>query len=160
MHAYSGISPTAVRPAELLVGQNLHNGWSVESIARRSPTSTGGKFSVGYNVKHDDARIGFLKAIDLSEVFQASDTMKAMQAVSEAYNFEVQISKRCSDLKNVVSIYEHGEVTLAGQHPGFNKVYYLLFESADGNIREILDRENRYDDVSWKLRSLRNVAAR
>ena len=143
----------------MLTGHDLNNGWKVDSIVTRSPTATGGKFSVGYKVKHVDGKIGFLKAIDLSEVFQAKDTMQAMQAVSEAYNFEVLVSKKCSQLKNVVSIYEHGEVTIPGGHPGINKVFYLLFESADGDIREILDRENRHDDSRWKLKSLRNVAS-
>lgn len=159
MNAYSGIGDSSSRPATMLVGQDLGNGWIVDSMVKRSPGATGGKFSVGYKVKHSDGRVGFLKAIDLSEVFQARDTMKAMQAVSEAYNFEVSVSKRCSILKNVVSIYEHGEVTIANGYPGLNKVFYLLFEEADGNLREIIDREFRHDDLKWKLRTLRNVAA-
>lgn len=147
------------RPAGMLIGEDLGNGWIVDSVARRSPTSTGGKFSVGYNVSHKDGRNGFLKAIDLSEVFQAKDTMKAMQAVSEAYNFEVMICKKCTNLKNVVSIFEHGEFAFANGYPGANKVFYLLFESADGDLRGILDKESRHDDLVWKLRTLRNVSA-
>ena len=143
----------------MLVGKTLANGWTVVSIAKRSLTATGGKFSVGYKVANSDGRLGFLKAIDLTEVLQATDTMKAMQAISEAYNFEVAICEKCCDLKNVVSIFEHGEVSLGHGFPGIDKVFYLLFESAEGDLREVLDRENRHDDLIWKIRTLRNVAA-
>lgn len=143
----------------MLVGKSLANGWNVVSIVTRSPTATGGHFSVGYKVQHLDGRTGFLKAIDLTEVLQASDTMKAMQAISEAYNFEVQICKRCRELKNVVSIFDHGEIASGHGFPGVDKVFYLLFESAEGDLREILDRESRHDDLIWKIKTLRNVAS-
>ena len=159
MTSYSGTQQSFARPAEMLAGHNLGNGWTVGSVVTRSPSATGGKFSVGYKVNNIDGRIGFLKAIDLSEVLQAKDTMKAMQAVSEAYNFEVLICKKCSNLKNVVSIFEHGEVALSSGHPGINKVFYLLFESAEGDLREILDKESRHEDLIWKLRTLKNVAS-
>jgi len=147
------------RPAETLVGKDIGNGWTIVSLIKRSPSATGGKFSVGYEAQHSDGRKGFLKAIDLTEVLQAPDTMKAMQAISEAYNFEVTICKQCKELKNVVSIFEHGEFSTGHGFPGIDKVFYLLFESADGDLREILDREHRHDDLIWKLRTLRNVAA-
>lgn len=149
----------STRPAEMLAGVTLKNGWKVTSIAKRSPTSTGGNFSIGYHARHADGRKGFLKAIDLTKVLQEPDTMKAMQQISEAYNFEVEVCNRCLDLKNIVSIYEYGEITPDSGNPGIGKVFYLLFEAASGDIRAVLDRESRENDLVWKLRTLKNVAA-
>ena len=53
-----------MRPAELLEGQDLPGGWHMDSLVYKPPTSTGGKFSVGYVVTHENGHQGYLKALD------------------------------------------------------------------------------------------------
>jgi serine/threonine protein kinase len=147
------------RPAELLVGELLDGGWKVTSLIQRGSTATGGKFSVGYLAENEKGDKAYVKALDLSEILQARNAMQELEAISRAYNFEVNICKSCQNLKNVVSIFGHGQANLAHKAPGFSQVFYLIFEKAEGDIRDIIEEEHRHDDLKWKLRVLKNVAA-
>lgn len=75
-------------PAEKLAGMILPNGWTVIAIATEQPGATGGCFSVGYKVKHDNEREAFLKTIDLSHAFQDPDPLRELQRLTETFNFE------------------------------------------------------------------------
>src|SRR6266849_2897633 len=56
-------------PAKRLLGLTLDGGWVVVKELPPLPTATGGFFSTGYLVRHDDGTEGFLKALDYSEAF-------------------------------------------------------------------------------------------
>ncbi|MBB5293889.1 MULTISPECIES: protein kinase domain-containing protein [Deinococcus] len=124
------------------------------STAPSTPYSQG-HHSVGYFVRHADGREGFLKAIDLSNVYQAPNVMQELQAVSAQFNFEVSLLAMCRNLRmhRVVRAISHGEERL----PGVNvPVPYIIFDRADGDVRDHL-AITAIDEV-WLLRCIHHVA--
>ena len=55
------MTSTGTRPALSLSGLTLDGGWTVVELMHRPPTATGGHFSVGYRVRHQDGREAYLK---------------------------------------------------------------------------------------------------
>lgn len=145
-------------PAQLLEGKVLKNGWTVHEKITRKKTSTGGHFSVGYRVINSDGRTGFLKALDFSSAMQTQDPLKTLQAMLEVYNFERDLLEKCKNkgLKRVLFPIEDGTVDISG-FGIVGTVHYLVFELADGDIRDVLTDFKRFDLV-WCLRSLHHVA--
>jgi eukaryotic-like serine/threonine-protein kinase len=148
-----------MRPAECLTGFDLTDGWHVESILHRPPTSTGGKFSVGYLVRNKDGREAYLKALDFSVAFQHSDPSRALQEMTSAYNFERDLLGRCRDrkLKRVVTPLADGNVHVSGNFGPLGTVFYLIFERASGDIRDTVGNWEQFD-LAWSLRSLHHTA--
>ncbi|HVA48048.1 MAG TPA: hypothetical protein VNH11_16885 [Pirellulales bacterium] len=152
-----------IYPAKELEGKTLPGGWVVETLLVPRPTATGGHFSTGYHVRNvRDGREGFLKAMDYSAAFSASDTIDVMKHMAESYTFERDICLKCqaSGISRVVHAIDHG--TYEGD-PGsplgkFLKVEYLIFERADGDIRSYLDQQQSFD-VAFALRTLHGTAA-
>ena len=68
----------------------LASGWEVLTPVGFAAPVHEGQHSVGYFVQHRDGREGFLKAIDLSDVYQAPNVMLELQLVSAQFNFEVK----------------------------------------------------------------------
>lgn len=147
-----------MRPAESLEGLELEGGWKVDSILHRPPGSTGGKFSVGYLVINKDGRRAYLKALDYSDAMQQPDPARALEALTKAYNFERDLLNICkaSNLSRIVTPLADGTVSV----PGFGlleKVSYLIFELAEGDIRAEKANWNDFD-LAWSLRSLHHSA--
>jgi serine/threonine protein kinase len=146
------------RPAKILQGKELAGGWNVLRRIDRKPNATGGHFSTGYEVVHNDGRRGFLKALDYYEAFQSEDTARVLNGLTQAFNFERDLCLKCkaSALSNVVHPIEHGELKASPLDP-FSKVSYLIFEMADGDIRHHLDAQDEFD-AAFVLRALHHVA--
>lgn len=92
--------------SENLKGLPLNDNWYVEDIIKRSPHSTGGCFSCGYRVSKN-GKTAYLKAIDFSWAFSQPDPPRALQAMTEAYNFERDLLEKCKNnhlSKNCLSI--------------------------------------------------------
>lgn len=147
-----------MRPAECLVGKDLHGGWHVDSFAHRPSTSTGGKFSVGYLVINADGRKAYLKALDFSAAFEQPDPARVLEDMTKAYNFERDLLAMCKDkkLRRVVTPLADGWAEV----PGFGelgKVAYLIFELATGDIRNEVAKWQKFD-LAWVLRSLHQSA--
>lgn len=140
-----------------LEGRTLKTGWNVIEKVKAKPSSTGGNFSVCYVVEKDGV-IGFLKAINiLSFLNSESDLMLAMTEMLNTYNFEKEVLSRCSN-KNFSKVSKLLEASFENI-PGFivANVYYMIFEKANGDVRNHLNFNKVIDDV-WKLKSLHNVA--
>lgn len=148
-----------MRPAECLTGLDLPGNWHVESLIKRPPTSTGGKFSVGYIVKNKDGRIAYLKALDFSSAFNQPDPARALQAMTTAYNFERDLLAKCKDrkLNRVVTPLADGTVNVPGNFGPLGNVCYLIFELASGDIRKEVETWSDFD-LAWSLRSLHETA--
>jgi serine/threonine protein kinase len=148
-----------LRPAENLTGVKLQTGWTVESIVSKKPTATGGNFSTGYRVRHDDGREGFLKAMDYTEALRAFDAAQALKSMTESYLFEKRICDSCKDanLRRVVRAIESGSIIPKDASQAFARVEYLIFELADGDIRNHLDAQQKFD-MAFALRVLHNTA--
>ena len=121
-------------PAQILQGQTI-NGWLVEQRIEIFQGQTGGRFSTGYFVVKDGQK-AFLKAMDLHEAIRHG--LKAIELATRQYNFERELLCLCRDrrLSHIVQLLDHGEHELAelpiGQHGLLNRVYYMIFELADG----------------------------
>lgn len=145
-------------PAHCLEGIELENGWRVIDKISRKLGSTGGKFSVGYRVEDKkDGKFAFLKALDFSAASQVADPARALQQMLEAYNFERDVLLKCRNkrLGRVMTPLLDGSVNI----PGFgiySPVYYLIFELASGDIRDILFEFDNLD-LAWCLRSLHHA---
>ncbi|MGE3317475.1 MAG: hypothetical protein AB7O26_20365 [Planctomycetaceae bacterium] len=144
--------------AQVLEGKSLGNGWTVREKITRPPNSTGGHFSTGYIVEHDDGRIGYLKALDYSSAFGYSDFADRVKVLADAFIFERDICLKCQNarISRVVHAVEHGSDF--GSMPPMTQSDYLIFERADGDVRKILDELPAFD-AAFALRTLHGVAA-
>lgn len=145
---------TPLTPAQKLVGQKLLQDWTVVSMVTKAPNATGGHFSIGYIVKHKSGREAFLKAIDFSRAFSTPDPSRALQELTETFNFERDLLNKCrnKNLDRVVRAIEDGNITIDGV-----SVPYLIFELAGGDIRSHMDLSVKLD-LAWTLRMLHQVA--
>lgn len=141
-------------PAEKLSGVMLPNGWAVTGQINKKPGATGGCFSVGYNVRNGSGHEAFLKAIDFSGAFASPDPSRALQLLTETFNFERDLLAKCKskNLDHIVRTFEDGSVVIDGL-----PVPYLIFELANSDIRAHMDMSNKLD-LAWTLRMLHNVA--
>lgn len=137
--------------SEMLQGKNI-NGWEVVAQIGSYPGMTGGHFSTGYEVKKDGVK-AFMKAMDLHSVI--TQGIDAVTAATTQYTFERDILQLCSKLRlsAIIQMYEAGEFDVDGSGNALQKVYYLVFEWADGDIRRALTVAGHKTN-SWKLRVL------
>jgi serine/threonine protein kinase len=149
----------ASTPAKSLEGLELEGGWKVLKKIDRHPTSTGGHFSVGYIVKDEDNKEGYLKALDFSRALQTDDPARELQSMTTAYNFERDLLAKCKEhkLRRVVTPLADGTVTVPGNFGDLSNVCYLIFEKAEGDIRKQCTKLQSID-LAWCLRSLHHTA--
>ncbi len=131
-------------PAKQLKGKKLEGGWTVLDFALRKPNATGSHFSQGYIVAHGDGRRGFLKALDYTAALQSPDSALALQAMVNAYLFEKALCEKCQHLSRIARAVASGATKCSNP---FDKVEYLIFELADGDIRSQLDAQQQLDTV-------------
>jgi len=143
-------------PAQQLAGLELEGGWKVLSMARRKPNATGGHFSHGYIVEHQDGQKGFLKALDYSTAFQSHNPAETLQAMVNAYVFEKSVCERAAHLSKIARAISSGKLQTNPTQP-HTVVEYLIFELADRDVREHLDLQSGLDLV-FVLKALHNVA--
>jgi serine/threonine protein kinase len=151
-----------MNPAEMLEGMKLDSGWDVVEKIIKRPNATGGFFSTGYRVRHQDGKEGFLKAMDYSNAFDNPDPKLAsllLNQMTDAYLFEKELCDRCRDqcLRRVVHAIASGTVK-TNPKDKHSIVEYLIFELADGDVRLHLDTHAQLD-LAFTLRTLHNVAA-
>ncbi len=146
-------------PAKCLEGLVLSNGWTVGKMIKPPPHSTGGCFSVGYKVRNEDGRLAYLKALDFTSAFQSEDIPRALQALTEAYNFERDLLEKCKDrrLNRIVVALGDGNTKVPGFSQPIGTVYYIIFEDAKGNVRDEVEHLKAFD-LAWCLRSLHFTA--
>jgi serine/threonine protein kinase len=116
-------------------------------------------FSQSYQVKKD-SKVGFLKAFDFSMAFEpGADTIQIINALTAGYQHEKAVLDHCADrsLSKVVLALDHGHVDVPGHGVMEGRVYYLIFEMADGDVRCQMDMTTRFD-VVWSMRALKDVA--
>jgi eukaryotic-like serine/threonine-protein kinase len=144
--------------AACLQGLSLSTGWTVKGHVRRSKYATGGTFSQSYLVEKD-GRKGFLKAFDFSDAFEAGeDTIAILNALTSAYEHERDVLQICKDrrLSRVVIAIEHGNVQVPNIAGMDGRVFYLIFEMADGDVRGQVAGSQRFDTL-WSMRALKDV---
>lgn len=151
-------TPKSAHPpkaAAALLGLKLPDDWQVIEKLKAPPGATGGNFSVGYTVEKNH-RKAFLKALDYSRALRSPDPARALQALTEAYNFERDILGRCRAMSRVVTAITDGSVTV-NVSGAPEVVQYLILEKADGDARSFLNASASFD-MAWTLRSLHHVS--
>lgn len=149
--------------ANNLKGRTLSSGWKVIEKITKADNATGSFFSICYKVERDN-RICFLKAFNFTPFFQVSTQNGENRSVTDvmgdmidAYKYERDLSEHCKTghVTKVAFVIDSGEEMV----PGFtiNLVPYLIFELADGDVRQNLSYSKKLD-FAWKLKSLRDVA--
>ena len=156
------MGPGMFNLAENLINYNV-NGWDVISEVNNKP-STGGHFSVGYNVRNQSGVLGFLKALDYSRALSSPNSAIELQAMTTAYNFERELLEKCrnNNLRHVVRIIDAGHFDLPPEKYPAGVAYatavdYIVLERADCSVRNVIDLSKTLD-YAWALRSLHNVA--
>lgn len=144
----------------LLEGKNLNNGWKVIQRLDRPESATGGFFSWGYLVEHSDGRRGYLKAFDFFSRVNWDDNNwpVELEHLLREFNYEEQLLKICKNrrLSRVVAAIDSGAVIIQEvEHPS-NNVRYIIFELADGDVRNQIDQTDRLD-VLWVLLTLHSL---
>jgi serine/threonine protein kinase len=148
--------PVRDSPAYKLCGLSLSGGWKVVSRHPRPPESTGGKYSVCYDIEREGQK-AFLKALDFSRAADEPDLAVALQALTEAFNFEREILNTCAanSMNRVIAPLDAGQARVDESVLG--RVPYIIFEQADGDIRQQLAKTERFDQTC-KLRALHHIA--
>ena len=141
--------------AHKLLGLELPGGWKVTAKHERTDGASGGRYSVCYLVERNGTR-AFLKALDFSRVQEAPDFVRALQAVTEAFNFERDLVQSCYDhrMDRVVSPLADGAVVVDDSYLG--KVHYIIFEAADCDVRTYVAKLAA-SEITWKLRALHHI---
>lgn len=144
----------AINPAKNLAACLIPNGWHVVGPVPKSPAATGGFFSEGYIVENIEGKKAYLKAIDYSEAAASPDPALAIKSITDAYVFERALLTKCRSKKldRIVSAIDAGSL---GSSPS-DLVLYLIFELADGDLRQHLASALRID-LAWKLRVLHQI---
>lgn len=144
-------------PLAQLTGMKTADGWTIGEVVQQASYQTGGNFSVGFVVKHDDGRDGFLKALDFSRAAAQRDTVRALQLATACYNFERDVLDLCrgARLSRIVVALSNGEIPLPGAP--FDRVFYLIFELASGDVRKRAVLTNAFD-LGWTVRALHHIA--
>ncbi len=147
-----------MKPAESLLGITLEGGWKVVEQITRGVDATGGNFSFGYKVEDTKGNLAFLKALDLSRALQAEDLTMALQALTQAYNFERDLLKKCRErgLDRIATTIGEGNYRFPNGGPA-DVVPYLIFELAEGDARTQIDFSQRFD-LGLRLRALHHIA--
>lgn len=144
-------------PAQSLLGMKLKDGWNVIELVKKKPEDTGGHFSVCYIVEKNGTK-AFLKALDLTAAFHDPDFLTRIRNLTDSFLFERDLLYNCKDnkLRKIVTPITDGDYLEPGQPP-FMKVYYIIFEMADGTLRNQLASMKKFD-LAWLLRSLHHTA--
>lgn len=143
-------------PARELEGLKTASGWTIGAMISAS-SGSGGNFCTRYTAISANGTIGFLKAMDLSQV--AAKPLEVMYKTIAEYLFEQDILEHCKNkrLTRVVVPLDSGEILSPGAIAPLNRVFYIIFEMADADLREqFINKEVG----SWKglFASLHHIA--
>lgn len=121
-------------PSQSLLGLKTDSGWTVTHLLKNK-LGTGGNFCVRYLAESEKGEIGFLKAMDVSGVVH---DINLLQQTVNMYLFERNMLNKCKDKKmsRVVVPIDAGEIVVPNFPPPLNTVYYVIFEKADGTLRD------------------------
>jgi eukaryotic-like serine/threonine-protein kinase len=142
-------------PIHDLVSRRTDDGWEVLELVVPKSYQTGGFFSVGYLARHDNGRMGFFKALDFRRALDADDPTHELEKMLNTYNFERGVLSYCERLSKVVLAISSGSLSVPGAP--LDKVFYLIFELADGDVRKFAQKQQEYE-IIWVLRALHHIA--
>lgn len=141
-----------------LQGLTLDGGWKVITPVERPPSATGGMFSHGYWAKNN-GNWAFVKAFDFSKAFEdTANTLSILHSFTASYEHERDILEHCQKkrLSHVAVAIGHGSINVPDMGAMEGRVYYLLFERADSDVRCQMDTDIASDEI-WCMYALRQT---
>lgn len=143
--------------ANQLLDRTLLGEWKVVEKLEKGPEQTGSYFSAGYIVESAAAPRAFCKALDYTAAFREPDPARALGPLTDAFNFERDLLAKCRDqrMDRIVRVLASGAITIDAVNP-FSVVQFLIFELADGDIRQVM-KFGQDLDAAWALRTLHHV---
>lgn len=144
-------------PANELMGSRCDR-WTIEERLDTRDDRTAGAFSVGYIARSENGDRVFVKALRLPFAGVGGAQVDLLASVLEQYRFERDVARACANRKmtRVVRTLYDGQIRVETQI-GPIDVPVIVFELADGDIRDALD-EVRREDAGWALRTAHQVA--
>jgi eukaryotic-like serine/threonine-protein kinase len=144
-------------PILTLAGRDIGNGWIVERLVKAGPVASGGHFSICYLARKPDGTEGFMKAFDFRLALREPDVMRALQELTTSYNFERDLLALCKErnIKRIVTAMDSGTIDIPGVP--LDRVFYIIFELADGDARQQIDTLKRRNFV-WIYKALHNIS--
>lgn len=147
-----------------LEGLVLENNWKVRQLLDKEPNSTGGNFSCSYIVErpHADGQrteTGFLKAFDFSRAFENGvDTIKVLQYLTNSYDHERAVLEHIRNrrLSRAVTAIDHGTTQVDGFGQMEGRVFYLVFQLAEGDVRVQMDKQTARDTL-WCMMAMKDI---
>lgn len=129
-------------PSTELKGYTTPCGWYVEEKIDTKQVS-GGNFCSRYVVTDGNGTRAFMKAMDLTRVFNAS--LEDIQSLVSEYLFEQRILEFCKEknMTKVVVPISAGEMENVQFPAPLNRVFYIIFELADSDLRQKYLAESR-----------------
>ena len=142
-----------------LTGVTLPGGWHIKERYAKKSSDTGGQFSVQYIAEKEEKEY-FIKVIDIEKALRGTDLTnftKTLEQQLKAFNYEKDLLEKCRDrsLSKIVRVIDANMISVSEltQYP----IPFLVFEKADGNVREYIKFQNDVD-FAWKLQSLHDIA--
>ncbi len=142
-----------------LIGVSLQRDFVIESARVPTPHATGSCQSTGYIARTRDGRQAFVKVLDTTVDRNADDPVADLKVRLDAFYYERNLLAKTLErrMSRVVRAIASGEVPAAELGPGHNPTYYLLFELADGDLREHVELSRRFD-IAYRIRVLHQAA--
>ena len=140
---------------EELLGVDLPEGWKVDQRLTRKAFQSGSCFSVGYVVKRGEEK-AFMKAFDFFGAMQQNDPIAALNELTETYLFERELLESCGAAKMTKVVRAISSGTVDDSRAPLGKVFYLLFELAESDVRAHLVESNR--GLGWRIRCLHHIS--
>jgi eukaryotic-like serine/threonine-protein kinase len=138
-----------------LAGKITPDGWTIDQLVVPQSYQTGGYFSVGYLASHRSGRRGYFKALDFRRALKMKDSAQELERMLNTYNFERSVLAHCERLSKVVLAVADGHLDVPGVP--LDRIYYLIFELAEGDVRKFAERQQTYEAI-WALRALHHIA--
>jgi serine/threonine protein kinase len=137
----------------------LADGWQVKEEIGRPANGSGGFFSQRYLAVRDE-KTAFVKALDFSRAFEPqADTLKELGQFIAAFENERDVLDHCRGkrMSRVSHAIAHGSVDVPGLSTMEGRVYYLIFDMAEGDVRCQMDTLTAAD-AAWCMEALSSVA--
>ena len=142
---------------ESLEGRKTADGWLIGARVAQGKEQTGGAFSVGYLATNETGNPGFFKVLDFRKALDSDDPARALQELTSAYNFERDILAACAQhrMSRVVTAVSSG--FLSEELAPLGRLFYLIFELAEGDVRKQIRLVNRQDGA-WSVAAMHHIA--
>lgn len=138
-------------PYDVLIGQQLRDGWTVTRRASQTDGGTGGNFSVCYLVERASGEVAFCKVLDFQQALQAADPMAALLQMTSDFQHEVASLEQCKNarMRRVILALE----SEAKPQPNLpmSLLSYIIFEPAVGDLRAVLPLVFQDNDLAFRF---------